>query len=111
MKLAALKGMNWKQFAIEHGEKIVLAIVGLCLLVALYKAPKKPASRKPATLVTNVSQSQAKVKSGVWPDEEKAKYGKQSGIGDMVQLLLTPVGVAGNYEYRTDMFWPLYPRQ
>ncbi|MCC7419482.1 MAG: hypothetical protein IT428_04335 [Planctomycetaceae bacterium] len=112
MNMAGLKNINWKRVGIDHGEKIVLGIIGLSMLTVVAAGPKPwdTEKRDPNKLVTNVSESQTKVKASVWPDAEKAKYATQSGIGERVTELMTPVDVA-KYSYKTDIIWPLVRRE
>lgn len=110
MKMSALKNINWKRFGVDHGEKIVLGVIALSMLLVLTSAPWATEKREPAKLVSNVSESQQKVKASVWPDAEKAKYATQSGIGERVNELMTPVDVA-KYSYKTDIIWPLVRRE
>lgn len=110
MKMAGLKNINWKRVGVDHGEKIVLGIIAFSMLLVLTSAPWATEKRDPNKLVSNVSESQAKVKASVWPDTEKAKYATQSGIGTRVTELMTPVDVA-KYSYKTDIIWPLVRRE
>jgi hypothetical protein len=110
MKMAALKNINWKRMGVDHGEKIVLGVIALSMLLVLTSAPWATEKREPTKLVSNVSESQQKVKASVWPDAEKAKYATQSGIGERVNELMTPVDVA-KFSYKTDIIWPLVRRE
>lgn len=106
----SLKNVNWKRVGIDHGEKIVLAVVALLVLLILVSAPWATETRDPEKLVTNVSESQAKVHASTWPDAERAKYATQSGIGEQVGKLMTAVDVT-KFWYKTDMIWPLVRRE
>lgn len=126
MKLspANLKSLDYKQLAINHGEKLVVSLIGLFIVFTLVGTrwssydkgtPKELADKAVAALQT-VKDEQAHP----WPKDEQEKYledvqpvrtvlnGQSYEVSQDVAEMVKPVEVA-RYDYNAPMSWPLIP--
>ena len=92
MKKPSLKGLNWKQFLVNHGEKLVFGIVALCGLAALGMSRWAPYSEKnPYTLIEDVEKSKEAHKVSTWPEAEQDKFKSEQNIYAKAEKLLSPL--------------------
>ncbi|MGC1274604.1 MAG: hypothetical protein WBC44_12940 [Planctomycetaceae bacterium] len=116
MKLSAsgLKNMNWKQFLVDHGEKLFLGGVALLGLAALGFTRWAPYSEKtPYGLLQDVQTAEQQHKTSVWPEAEQQEYTTQDDIYAKAQQLLSPLDDARFAFGRTlpELYWPVIPQQ
>lgn len=105
--LAKLKGLNYKQTAIDHGEKLLLGVIGLFVLMCLAGTSWSRYDKQPKEFQDKVEAGERNIQNSAWTVEEQNKY-KPLDIMQAVQTLQSPLEVA-RYEYSTDWFWPMYP--
>lgn len=105
--LAKLKGLNYKQAAIDHGEKVFLGVIGLFVLMCLAGTSWSRYDKQPKEFQDKVEAGERNIQNSAWTVEEQNKY-KPLEIMQAVQTLQSPLEVA-RYEYSTDWFWPMYP--
>jgi hypothetical protein len=106
-----LKNLDYKQVAIDHGEKMVLGLIGLLVLGILAGTSWTSYDKDPEELVAKVSTGEEQLRASVWPDDEREKFESQPDVRERVQgELLRGVQVA-HYEFRNPTYWPLIPRR
>ena len=105
--LAKLKGMNYKQTAIDHGEKVFLGGVGLFVLVCLGGTSWSRYDKLPKEFLDKVEVGERNIQNSAFSLEEQSKY-KPLNIMQQVQTLQSPLE-PGRYEYSTSFFHPMYP--
>lgn len=108
--LAKLKNLDYKQVAIDHGEKAGVAIIGLFVLIALAGTSWSRYERTPQEFLDKVAQGEANLAASQWPDEERQKL---LAAPDVIQLLeqVDAQKDLSVFEYRTPFFWPLYSKR
>lgn len=107
--LAKLKGMNYKQVAVEHGEKGVLGLVGLFVLFCLAGTSWSRYDKEPQEFLTKVKQGEDNIRASAFTEDKKKELRSTRDIMDAVQALHSPFE-AGRFLYSTDWFWPMYPQ-
>ena len=105
--LAKLKGTNYKQAAIDHGEKLFLGVTGLFVLTQLGFTNWSRYDRQPKEFQDKVEAGERNIQASAFTVEEQNKY-KPLEIMQAVQTLQSPLEV-GRYEYSTNWFWSMYP--
>lgn len=105
--LEKLKGMNYKQAAIDHGEKLFLGVIGLFVLICLGGTSWSRYDKQPKEFQDKVEAGERNIQASAFTVEEQNKY-KPLEIMQAVQTLQSPLEV-GRYEYSTNWFWPMYP--
>lgn len=108
MKLAvsSLKTVDYKQFFIDHGEKLVLVVIGLMIALVLYGSNWKATDKTPATLTGKADEAKQKIDERPWPakeEEAKAGLGQGNELAGKVAQLLTPISAS------TFGIQPFYP--
>lgn len=105
--LAKLKGMNYKQAAIDHGEKLFLGVIGLFVLICLGGTSWSRYDKQPKEFQDKVEAGERNIQASAFTVEDQNKY-KPLDIMQAVQTLQSPLE-PGRYEYSTNWFWPMYP--
>ena len=105
--LAKLKGTNYKQAAIDHGEKVFMGGVGLFVLVCLGGTSWSRYDKHPKEFLDKVEVGERNIQNSAFSLEEQSKY-KPLNIMQQVQTLQSPLE-PGRYEYSTSFFHPMYP--
>lgn len=107
-----LKAIDYRQLALDHGEKAVLGLVGLFGLWAVLSSNWVPEKRAPEELKSVVNSSQTQLNNTTWPEEEQQKFTAAIDVRQEVQRMLQPVNIA-RFEYSepSEMDWPLYRRE
>lgn len=105
--LSKLKGMNYKQAAIDHGEKLFLGVIGLFVLFCLAGTSWSRYDKQPKEFQDKVEAGEKNIQASAFTVEEQGKY-KPLEIMMAVQTLQSPLE-PGRYEYSTNWFWPMYP--
>lgn len=110
LSVASLKGADYKQMLIDHGEKLVFGLIALIVLVAMIRTNWAPYSAKtPQEIEDKVQSAQSTIRNSSWPVEEQQKFKLTENIADKVGELVSPVEVA-RYEWVGEMVSPLYKR-
>ena len=107
--LASLKTMNYKQFAINHGEKIGFCLFGLVSVLVLFSSHWKSFDEtSPEKIKQQVQSSTDKILNGnQWPDEEQTQFVSMTDIETTARNLFQPLDLSP-YRYSTEMSFPLY---
>lgn len=105
--LAKIKGVNYKQALIEHGEKLILGVVGLFVMICLGGTNWSRYDKLPKEFQDKVESGERNIQNTTFTLEEQNKY-KPAEIMQAVQTLQSPLE-PGRYQYSTDWFWPMYP--
>lgn len=124
MKLSPsdLKNLDFKQLALDHGEKFVVALIGLIVVGVLASTRWSPYSERPNELAANARDRLEEVRQGEW-EEEAPDYKKYQEEGEFVRRMLDgesyrvlpdvakmlePIQVT-SYEYSQPLAAPLLP--
>ena len=93
MKVSAvsLKGLDWKKFLVNHGEKIALGGIILFGLMILASSRWSTFKKDPQEFITQADNSKVEYLRGSWPDEERSKFADQRDISDEAKAVLSPV--------------------
>ena len=91
--IAKLKSADYKQVAIDHGEKLVAGLLGLMLLFALLTTSWSTYEKTPQQLTTKVDGAKQAIAGKKWAESEDAQKGLYSAAAglkrDQVLQLLT----------------------
>jgi hypothetical protein len=96
MKLAVpnLKTLDYKQLGIDHGEKVVIAIIGLVLLFVLWSTKwTKPIEETPTELTEQAKSTEEKIKTQPWPELDAKNLKTGVDLRGRATALLTPLEV------------------
>ncbi len=109
--IAKLKELNYKQLAVDHGEKGVLGLVGLFVLISLAGTSWSRYDKMPEEFQKKVKEGEDNIKSSAWTAERQKEF-ESAGepISVAVQKLHSPLE-PDRFEYSTNWFWPMYPQQ
>src|SRR6202451_3846464 len=93
MKLSAstFKNFDYKQFFINHGEKVAIAVVALLIGSVLMGSNWKATDKSPQELIDKAKKTQQVIEEHGWPDSEKRALGQGNDLGTKVVQLLSPV--------------------
>ena len=108
--MAKLKNVDYKQAAVDHAEKAVLALVGVLVLTSLACTRWSRYSTAPEEFLTKVADGTSQLQASVWPEEKRAEFESARDLTAAVSQLFSPVAVAG-FEYRLPFYQPLYPQK
>lgn len=109
--MSNLKGMNYKEFAVNHAEKIVLGFVALFVVFAIFTSKWTTEQRTPQELNQKVETSEALVSNSQWPEDKRKEFLKQDDLREKVrQLMIEGVSVAP-YNYSTPLDYPIYAKK
>ncbi len=105
-----LKGFNIKKLALRHGEKALLAVVGVIVLYALFAGTKWiPFGHHPKEITNAVKEAEHELTNKTWPEDERQRFvvpeGKQ--VHQLVALIREPVDSAP-YEFSQSFRFDLY---
>jgi hypothetical protein len=96
MKLTAssLKTFDYKQFFINHGEKVAIALIGLMMAAFLYGTNWKATDKTPTELIDRAKKAQQEIEEHPWPADKKQALGQGTELAGKVAQLLSPVNAA-----------------
>lgn len=101
-----LKRLDYKQLALNHGEKFALGIVGLIVLLAVAGSRWSPYEKKPNELETQATTAEQEIAKSEWPQEERTKFTAEAQLADRMDKLMSPLS-PGEYAYNTEFLQPL----
>lgn len=114
------KGFDVKSLAVQHGEKIVLGVIGLLVLLALVRTTWKTYDKNPKQLSEKAKETQQRIEQSVWPKDEQQKYAADDRLQVKIASMLEPIpgdvlrdpetGRLG-YKYSISPSFNLYPKQ
>jgi hypothetical protein len=92
LSVARLKSFDYKQFGIDHGEKLGVALVGVLLALALLDTTWQRFEGSPEELTRKAEDAKAKVTTQEWPKAEAAAL-SQGGdqLVTRVEKMITPI--------------------
>jgi len=105
---AKLKGMNYKQAIIDHGEKVVLGVIGLFVLICLAGTSWSRYDKQPEEFTKKVEQGESAIRASAWTEEKAAEFKSSRDISQAVKTLHSPLDTS-RYVYSTNWYWPMYP--
>ena len=97
LSLSNLKTADYKQLLIDHGEKVVIAVVGLLIAGVLYGANWKATDKTPTQLTELADKAKQQIDQRPWPEKqekEKAGLGQGNDLAGKVAQMLTPVSAS-----------------
>jgi hypothetical protein len=98
MKMPNLKNIDYKQLGINHGEKVVIALIGLMIGGVLYGSNWRATDKSPTELKERAEKTKKDIEERPW-DEQREKrlagLGQGNELAQKVSLLLTPTSVNG----------------
>ncbi len=112
--LARFKGMNYKQIALQHGEKagvglIALVVVLPCLWSGVSNLLWGGYSSSPGQLSEAAKKSETLLVSSAWPPAKQAEFALVEYSNRARQEVIQDVELAA-FQYRTPMSFKIYPR-
>ncbi|WP_145309555.1 hypothetical protein [Gimesia fumaroli] len=109
--MSNLKGMNYKEFAVNHGEKIVLGFVALFVVFAIFTSKWTTEKRTPLELTQKVETAQTQVKNSQWPEEQRKEFLKDDDLREKVSELIDKGIEVTNYRFSTPLSGPIYAKK
>eukprot|EP00913_Durusdinium_trenchii_P035240 g32970.t1 len=110
MKLSAsnLKGMDFKQILVQHGEKAVLGLAVFLALMAVICAKWSTYTKTtPSKLKEKAEVAAATIKSTKWPETEQASFPENDTLAGRIKLMQNPIAAA-YLKPRIDFSFELY---
>lgn len=105
-----LKGLNFKQFFVDHFEKVLFGVVILGGLLALAMSSWSPYDAKnPQEVINKTKEAAANHKVATWPEAQQQKYAKSENISAKAKELLAPLPIS-QYAYaasQPELFSPV----
>jgi hypothetical protein len=109
-----LKNIDWKQFAVNHGEKIALGVVGLVVLLIVFMGTrwKTFQEKQPDELISQVETEDKALLAAKWPETERAIYTDKYDVNFVYDNTYSVVK-ADKFRYLPGhpMYWPLHRQQ
>ncbi|WP_145216430.1 hypothetical protein [Gimesia alba] len=109
--MSNLKGMNYKEFAVNHGEKIVLGFVALFVVFAIFTSKWTTEKRTPLELSQKVETAESQVKNSQWPEEQRKEFLKDDDLREKVSQLIDKGIEVTNYQFSHPLSWRLYAKK
>ncbi len=106
--MSNLKGMNYKEFAVNHAEKIVLCFIALFVVFAIFTSEWTTEKRTPAELSQKIAKAESQVKNSQWPEEQRKEFLKPDELPQKVEALIDRGLSVTPYQLSTDFSRPLY---
>lgn len=105
-----LKDFDFKAFVVDHGEKVVMGVVGLLIVLAIYDANWATYQEKtPEEITEKVQTTGRQIQSSTWPEEKAREYPTTARIDSSAARLMSPESIeVARYQYGTEYFIPLY---
>ena len=110
MKMPNFKNIDYKQLGIDHGEKVVIALIALMIGGVLYGSNWKGTDKSPIAMKDQADKTNKEIDERPW-DEQREKrmagLGQGNELAEKLATLLTPVSVSG---FSIESFYPpLHP--
>ena len=108
--MAKLKSANYKQFFLNHGEKIGLGGVGVIAVASLAMTTwSANISLTPEDMEKQAANVDESLKKKIWPDEEKSAFLPLQLADNELALAVTPLQLPA-FDWKIDMSRKLYER-
>lgn len=108
--MSKIKEMNYKEFAVNHGEKIVLCFIALFVVFAIFTTKWTTEKRTPSELSQKVAASQNQVNNSQWPEDQRKEFLKVDNLNEKATKLLAGVE-SKPYEFTTHPSPPIYTKK
>jgi len=111
ISVAQLKAIDYKQFAIDHGEKLVMVLVGVLVLLALLLTNWAPYPKDPSELMVKVEDGRTRLTISKWPTDKRQSFRTtpENDIRARVYTMLSPLAVTPFQYTEGPLFRPLIP--
>ncbi|QDU11323.1 hypothetical protein V202x_47430 [Gimesia aquarii] len=109
--MSNLKGMNYKEFAVNHGEKIVLCFVVLFIVFAVFTSKWTTEKRTPVELNQKVDTAQTLVKNSQWPEEKRNEFLKEDDLFENVKDVIDNGVEVSKFTFSTPISWQIYRKK
>ncbi len=106
--MSNLKGMNYKEFAVNHAEKIVLCFIALFVCFAILTSKWSTEKRTPTELSQKVATAESQVKTSQWPEEKRKEFLKEDDLPQKVAELIDKGLSVTKYQFNIPLSEPLY---
>lgn len=98
MKMPNLKNLDYKQLGIDHGEKVVIALIAIMIGGVLYGSNWKATDKSPTEMKERAEKTKKDFEERPW-DEQREKrmagLGQGNELAQKVTALLTPLNKTG----------------
>jgi hypothetical protein len=97
LALSSLKTVDYKQLLINHGEKVVIAIIGVMVATVLYNSNWKATEKTPTAFIEKADKAKKEIEENPWSEKsekQKAGLGKGNELASKVSQMLTPINVS-----------------
>ncbi|MEX0726763.1 MAG: hypothetical protein WD065_10870 [Planctomycetaceae bacterium] len=108
---AKLKNMDYKQFAIDHLEKMVFGLFAVIVLLSLIGTRWAGFARAPEELQVLTEEARIKILASIWPEDKKKSFEVGSNIVERVKTLINGVDVAKWAYGNEGPSWPLLKKR
>lgn len=108
---ATIKSIDYKAFAINHIEKLLVVIALVFFVFILAKSTWQTDQRSPADLSQKLADAESKFlspTSNPWPDKDREDFARSSDVDEKIKQVLDRISVQ-DYAFSTDFDFPLYP--
>ena len=109
--MSNLKEMNYKEFAVNHAEKIVLGFIALFVVFAIFTSEWTTEKRTPTELSQKVATAESQVKTSQWPEEKRKEFLKPDELPQKVSALIDKGISVANFAFSTELSRPLYRKK
>ena len=109
--MSNLKGMNYKEFAVNHAEKIILGFIALFVAFAILTSAWTTEKRTPLELTQKVDKSESLVANSQWPEEKRKEFLKKDDLWENANMLMSNSVEVTPYEFSTPLSTPLYAKK
>jgi hypothetical protein len=98
MKMPNLKNVDYKQLGIDHGEKVVIALIALMIGGVLYGSNWKATDKSPIELKDRAEKTAKDIEERPWDaqrEKRAAGLGQGNELATKVTMLLSPISATG----------------
>ena len=83
LSLSSLKTLDYKQLGIDHGEKVVIALIGLMMATVLFRSNWKGTDKTPNEITEKADKAMQQIEASPWPEkrESKSRAGQRGRVG------------------------------
>lgn len=109
--MAKLKGMDYKQFALNYADKIGFGVIAVIVLGVLFMGTNMNSYDKtPIQFEDAAAKATQALANSTWPETDKGQFRVEDFSAKAEERVLRDVAL-NNYEYRIEMSPKLYPRE
>lgn len=109
--ITRIKTLDYKQFALQHGEKIGIGVIGMIILICLFLTSwASEYNKEPRDLVEQAEKVADQLKRNPWTEDKKKEFLPLLTAEDELQKVEGEIDVAA-FEWTIPISPKLYPRQ